>query len=69
MQPKGIVYQETIRFKGEPVQCDAVRVNDQTLSLSEKLLRTASLSKGRDEWQQDVKSPEEVIPALKSCEA
>jgi len=69
MQPKGIVYQETIRFKGEPVQCDAVRVNDQTFFLSGKLLRTASLGRDKDEWQQDVKNPEEAIQALKGCES
>ena len=69
MEEKGLVYQETIRFKGEPVQCDAVRVSNQTFFLSGKLLRTASLSRDKDEWQQDVKNPEEVIQALKSCEA
>ena len=69
MQLKGIVCQETIRFKGEPVQCDAVRVDDQTFFLSGKFLRTATLSRDKDEWQQDIKNPEEVIRALKSCEA
>ena len=68
MQPKGIVCQETIRFKGEPVQCEAVRINDQTFFLSGKVLRIASLSRDKDEWQQDVKNPEEVIRALKSSD-
>lgn len=69
MEEKGLVYQETIRFKGEPVQCDAVRVNNQTFFLSGKILRTASLSRDKGEWQQDVKQPEEVIRVLKRCEA
>lgn len=70
MQPNnGIVSQETIRFKGEPVQCDVVRVGDQMFFLSGKFLRTAALSRDKDEWQQDVKNPAEVIQTLKSCEA
>jgi asparagine synthase (glutamine-hydrolysing) len=32
--------------------------------LSGKLLRTASLSRDKDEWQQDVKNPEGVIPGI-----
>jgi hypothetical protein len=69
MQAKGIVCQETLRFKGEPVQCEAVRVENQTFLLSGKLLKTASLSRDKDEWQQDVGNPDGVIQALKSCEA
>src|SRR5258707_7963501 len=69
MRLKVIVGKKRIRFKGEAVQCDAVRVDDQTFLFSGKLLRTASLSRDKDEWQQDVKNPEEVIQALKSCEA
>ena len=69
MQPRGIVCQETIRFKGEPVQCDAVRVNNQTFFLSGKIVRTASLRTGKDEWQEDVENPGEIIQALKSCMA
>jgi hypothetical protein len=69
MQAKSMVYQETIRSKGEPVQCDAVRVNNQTFFLSGKRFKTASLRKNKDEWQQDVENPEEVIQALKNCGA
>ena len=68
MQVKGIVCYETLRFKGERVQCEAVRVEDQTFFLSGKFLKTASLRRDKDEWQQDVKNPEEVVRALKGCE-
>ena len=69
MQAKAIVQQETIRYRGEPVQCDVVRVNDQNFFLSGKYLKTASLRRDKDEWQQDVKNPDAVIEALKNCEA
>lgn len=67
MEAKSLVYQETVRFKGEPVQCDAVRINDQTFFLSGKFLRTASLRRDKDEWQEDVKNPDAVIQGLKTC--
>jgi hypothetical protein len=69
MQAKAVVQQETIRFKGKPIRCEAVRVNNQTFFLSGKVIRTASLRPGKDQWQQDVKDPEAVIQALKSCTA
>lgn len=58
------IVKETIYPKGLPVHVEAVRVNGKTYLISGKLLRTASL---RDEWQEDVENPTEVVAALKKC--
>ncbi|MSU20355.1 MAG: hypothetical protein EXS30_03055 [Pedosphaera sp.] len=58
-----MIHQETIRFRGVPVQVDAVRVHDKTFVISGSFVRTAKLKK---EWQEDVERPDEVIRALKA---
>jgi hypothetical protein len=58
-----MTYQETIRWKGTPVQVDAVRAENKTFIISDRLLKTASL---KDEWQLDIEQPEEVIRQLKA---
>lgn len=67
MDEKGIVCQETVRYKGEPTRFDVVRVNDQSFFVHGGFVKTAGLRKDKDEWQQDVQNPEHVIQALKNC--
>jgi hypothetical protein len=58
-----MIFQETIRIKGLPVQRDAVRINNQTYIIFRKFLKTASLKK---QWHEDVQNPDQVIQALKN---
>jgi hypothetical protein len=58
-----VVHQETIRWKGAPVRLDAVRAEDKGFIISGRFLRTAAL---KNEWQEDIQSPERVIQDLKA---
>ena len=61
-----MIYQETIRVKGVPIQCDAVRVDQQTFIISGRFTKTASLRKDKEEWVEDVDDPQKVIRALRA---
>ena len=61
-----MIYQETIRVKGVPIQCDAVRVDQQTFIISGRFTKTASLRKDKEEWVEDVDDPKKVIRALRA---
>jgi hypothetical protein len=58
------VYQETILQKGVPIRLDAVRAEDKAFVISGRLIRTAML---KDEWQEDINNPENVIRELKDA--
>jgi hypothetical protein len=58
-----MVYQETISWKGAPVRLDAVRAEGKGFIVSGRFLRTAAL---KNEWQEDIQSPERVIQDLKA---
>jgi hypothetical protein len=60
------VYQETIRWKGAPIQLDAVRAEDKAFIISGRLIKTAAL---KNEWQQNVGNPDRVIRELKASAA
>ena len=53
----------TIRWRGQPRTYDAVVAKEQTLLLQGTFVRTAQVP---DEWQDDVRNPEEVIRDLKT---
>jgi hypothetical protein len=57
-----MIVREKISPRGAPILVDAVRVNAKTLIISGKLIKTASL---KNEWQEDIDDPDEVIRALK----
>jgi len=58
------VYQETILQKGVPIRLDAVRAEDKAFVISGRLIRTAVL---KNEWQEDINNPENVIRELKDA--
>jgi hypothetical protein len=60
------VYQETIRRKGVPIRLDAMRAEDKAFIISGRFLRTAAL---KDEWQEDIEEPKEVITELRGSPA
>jgi hypothetical protein len=62
-----MIYQETIRIRGVPVQFDAVRVKNQTFIISGKFAKTAGLPRGKEEWLEDIGVPADVIHALKNA--
>jgi hypothetical protein len=62
----GITYQETIRWKGVPVRIDAVRAENKPFIISGRFIKTAAL---KNEWQQDVEKPEEIIRELRASPA
>ena len=62
-----MIYQETIRIRGVPVQYDAVRVKNQTFIISGKFAKTAALPRGKEEWLEDIGNPEDVSHALKNA--
>lgn len=55
---------ETIYPKGAPILIDAVRTTGKTFLISGKFVKTASL---KNEWQEDVDEPAEVIEVLKNA--
>ena len=57
-----MILKETIYPKGAPVVVDALQINGKTLLISGKFIKTASL---KNEWQEDLDDPEEVVRALK----
>jgi len=61
---KSQVVKVEIKPKGAPLLVDGVRIDDKTFIVTGKILRTASL---KNEWQEDVDSPREVIRALKAA--
>jgi len=68
-QANSMIYQETVRIRGVPVQLDAVRVENQTFIISGKSVKTAGLRRDKEEWLEDVQNPEEVVRALKNASA
>jgi hypothetical protein len=58
------IYQETIRWKGVPIQVDAVQAENKAFLISGGLIKTARL---RNAWQEDIENPQEVIRELKAC--
>jgi len=62
----GTIYQETIRWKGTPIHVDALRAENKVFLISGGVIKTASL---KNEWQEDIENPQEVIRELKSCPA
>lgn len=57
------VYQEIVNWKGMPIQVDAVRAENKPFLISGALIKTASL---KDEWQEDIEDPREVIQELRA---
>jgi hypothetical protein len=68
-QANSMIYQETVRIRGVPVQLDAVRVEKQTFIISGTSVKTAGLRRDKEEWLEDVQNPEEVVRALKNGSA
>jgi hypothetical protein len=62
--PKPEVSKVETMPKGAPILVDAVKVNGLTFIITGKNLKTASL---RNEWQEDIDDPSEVICALKAA--
>jgi hypothetical protein len=60
------VHQETIRWKGVPIQVDAVQAENKPFLVSGGFIKTASL---KNEWQEDIENPYEVILELKAAPA
>jgi hypothetical protein len=57
-----MIVKEEIRWRGMPKLRDAVLVNGKTFVVSGNVLKTACI---KNEWQEDVDNPHEVIRALK----
>jgi hypothetical protein len=57
---------EVVYNRGRPMRVDGVRVGDNRLIVSGKLLAIARL---RDEWYDQINSPETVVAALKRFES
>ena len=62
----GVIYQETIRWKGVPIRLDAVRAENKAFIISGRFIKTAAL---KNEWQEDVDDPEKVVRELKASPA
>ena len=60
------IVQETIYWKGAPRRVEGIQIGDQIFVTSGSFLRTASL---KNEWQEDLADPEEVIRALQAAPA
>lgn len=56
-------FQETIRWRGAPIEVDAVRAENKTFIISGGLIKVAHLKK---EWLQDIDDPKDVIHELKT---
>jgi hypothetical protein len=56
------VYRETILRKGVPIRLAAVRAEDKPFIISGRFLRTAAL---KNEWQEDIEAPQDVIAELR----
>jgi len=62
-----LVYKETNRIRGVPVQCDAVHANNQIFVISGRFVKTASLRSDKEQWLEDVEHPDQVVEALKAA--
>jgi hypothetical protein len=62
----GMIYQETIRWKGTPIRLNAIRAEDKAFLISGRFIKTAAL---KNEWQEDVENPGDVIGELKASSA
>jgi hypothetical protein len=60
------ICRETVRWKGVPITVNAVRAENKTFIISGRFIKAAAL---KNEWQQDVENPQEVIGQLKTCPA
>jgi len=60
------VYQETILRKGVPIRFDAFRAEDKPFIVSGRFVRTAAL---KNEWQEDIEAPQDVIKELRCSPA
>ena len=60
------VYQETIRRKGVPIRLDAIWAEDKPFIISGRFIRTAAL---KNEWQEDIEAPQDVIKELRCSPA
>jgi hypothetical protein len=59
-------YQETIRRKGVPIRVNAVRAGNKAFIISGRFIKTAAL---KNEWQEDLDDPDNVIRELKASPA
>ncbi len=59
-----MIVKEEIRWKGRPVLIDAVLAGNRTFIVSKGFIKTATL---KNEWQEDVDNPDEVIRSLKKA--
>lgn len=62
----GTIYQETIRWRGSHINVDAVRAENKAFIISGRFIKTAVL---KNEWQEDVDDPNNVIQELKASPA
>lgn len=62
--PDGVIYQETIRWKGVPIRLDAVRAENKVFIISGRFIKTTAL---KNEWQEDVEDPDGVVRELRAC--
>jgi Acetyltransferase (GNAT) domain len=62
----GMIYQDTIRWKGVPIRVDAVRAENKAFIISGRFIKTASL---KNEWLEDIENPPEVVRILKASRA
>ena len=62
----GTTYQETIRRKGVPIRVNAVRAENKAFIISGRFIKTAAL---KNEWQEDLDDPDNVIRELKASPA
>ncbi len=60
------VYQETIRRKGVAIRLDAIRAEGKPFIISGRFVRTAAL---KNEWQEGIEKPQDVIIELKGSSA
>ena len=62
----GTTYQETIRRKGVPIRVNVVRAENKAFIISGRFIKTAAL---KNEWQEDLDDPDNVIRELKASPA
>ena len=62
----GVIYQETMRWKGMSIRLDAVRAENKAFIISGRFIKTAAL---KNDWQEDINDPDRVVRELKACRA
>jgi hypothetical protein len=62
----GMIYQDTIRWKGVPIRVGAVRAENKAFIISGRFIKTAAL---KNEWLEDIENPREVVRILKASRA